>query len=361
MAVCSGGRSLKRALVIVHMVVAALFMSQAAVAKSVIAKGVSEVDNNKVVEARKVALENAKRAAVEQVVGTFIRARTDVTNFILTKDQIYSNTAGQISNYTIETDGVNADGIYEVVINADVKVNDLLNSAIELQTAYGGIKKPRITVLADQNSSDYAVAQQAKNRLSQQLLNDGFDVFSEQEPVYAGFVLDVLTQSSSQADEFQGIALKSNELTVNMSVRRVGDNQVLASTVESATKPGVNSNKIFSDLTQSIIRKSWPGLRNQMMQFWQKEQLQARNIFLDIAGVTSLKQAKQLISVLSEAMPAVQQIEISAVDGGTAKLVVTYKGWTEQLYEELVASEAATRQSMKVTGVKGNKITATIA
>ncbi|HCL10858.1 MAG TPA: hypothetical protein DHW66_01390, partial [Alteromonas sp.] len=121
----------------------------------------------------------------------------------------------------------------------------------------------------------------------------------------------------------------------------------------------VKSNSIFAKLSADIIRKEWPQLRKQLIRFWHQEQIKARNMFLDIEGVESLEVANQMKAVIQEAMPAIQQIEISNIANGVAHLVISYKGWTEQLYEELLASNIAQRHKIQIVGVTGNKITAT--
>ena len=106
MVVCSGSIKQYSFVVVTFFVALLSFVSPSVTAKLVEAKGISAVADNNIVEARKVALENAKRAAVEQVVGTFVRSRTDVNNYLLGKDQIFSSTAGQIDEYKIIYDGV---------------------------------------------------------------------------------------------------------------------------------------------------------------------------------------------------------------------------------------------------------------
>ena len=334
--------------------------SMPAMAKLVEAKGMSEVDGNKIVEARKVALENAKRAAVEQVVGTFVRSRTDVNNYLLGKDQIFSSTAGQIDEYKIIYDGVgDTESIYEVVIQADVRVDILVDKVAQIQASMGWTKMPRVTVILDENSTNPIIAQHARNEMTERLLRDGFQVFDETQPIYAGFAVNLTVDSQVKPEEFQGMKINANELTLGMQVTRVGDNQVLAAGSKSASKPGVKSNSIFSKLSADIIRQEWPQLRKQLIRFWHQEQVKARNVFLDIEGVESLEVANQMKAVIQEAMPAVQEIEISNIANGVAHLVIRYKGWTEQLYEELLASNIAQRHKMQIVGVTGNKITAT--
>ena len=329
-------------------------------AKLVEAKGLSEIEDGKTVEARKVALENAKRAAVEQVLGSFIRARTDVNNFLLSKDQTYSSTAGQIDQYEIIFDDINANGAYEVVIKADVRVDIILDKAAELQAIYGWNKKPRVTVRIDDSSNNTIAAKQARAQLQEKLLREGFDVFDESEPVFAGFSIELLVSAMSHEDEYQGIKLVSNELSISYSVTRVGDNQVLASRVGTDKKAGLNKNKAFESIAEEVTDKEWPRLRRQIMTFWQKEQATSRNILMSVEGVYSLQDANQFSERIQQAIPAIMSVEITKVDGGMASFVFTYKGWVEQLYEELIASKYAQTNEFEINGVKGNKISATL-
>ena len=360
MVVCSGSIKQYSFVVVTFFVALLSLVSPSVTAKLVEAKGISAVADNNIVEARKVALENAKRAAVEQVVGTFVRSRTDVNNYLLGKDQIFSSTAGQIDEYKIMYDGVgDSEDIYEVVIQADVRVDLLVDRVAQIQASMGWTKMPRVTVVLDENSTNPIIAQHARNEMTERLLRDGFQVFDEDEPIYAGFAVNLTVDSQIKPEEFQGMKINANELTLGMQVTRVGDNQVLAAGSKSASKPGVKSNSIFAKLSADIIRKEWPQLRKQLIRFWHQEQIKARNMFLDIEGVESLEVANQMKAVIQEAMPAIQQIEISNIANGVAHLVISYKGWTEQLYEELLASNIAQRHKIQIVGVTGNKITAT--
>lgn len=350
---------LAKILAVLALVIACLFPLELQ-ARIVEAKGLSEIDQGKTVEARKIALENAKRAAVEQVVGSFIRARTDVNNFMLSKDKVYSSTAGQIDQYDIIFDDVNEHGAYQIIIRADVRVDILLDQAAELQAIYGWNKKPRVAIIIDENSNDTVVAKMAQAHLSEKLLREGFDIFDENEPVFAGFAIALLASANSHDDEYQGLKLVSNELMLGMTVTRVGDNQVLAASTASERKPGLNKSKAFDSVAKQIVRDEWPQLRRQLLTFWQKEQGTFRNILFEVEGVNTVEDAQQLIAVLEEAIPAIQNTEYSGIKNGVASLVVSYKGWTEQLYQELSASAYAQSKNFEIIGVQGNKISATL-
>lgn len=338
----------------------ALVPFQDSLAREVTARGISEIESGQLVNARKLALENAKRAAVEQVVGTFIRARTDVNNFVLVRDQVFSSTSGKISEYAVVKDGVTDQGIYEIVITADVAVNEILDIATEVQNAYGWSRRPRFAVSIDEQTNDLPIGEHARAILTERLLRDGFELFDDSEDVYAGFVLNALVTTESQSSAYQGLDIQSNELVLNLSVRRVGDNQVLASAVASANKPGVNRNTTLTRLADTLVKDAWPDVRRQTLAFWQREQAQARSVMFEIEGVSDMGVASRLAKSLQDAVPAIQALEIPSVEAGKAVFLVTYKGWAEQMYEELIASQFDSKAQLNLTGVKGNKILASL-
>lgn len=337
---------------------ALLLVSASSSAKVVTARGISEVSDDNIVEARRIALESAKREAVEQAVGTFIRARTDVNNYLLAKDEIFSTTAGQIDQFDIEKDGLTDNGVYEIVIRADVRVNAMLEQVKQIQKAYGWIKKPRVTVTINSASNNTAVAQNVKTQMHRRLSREGFDVFDSDELVHAGFVVDLLVSTQTKTDSYQGIVLTANDLSVSFNVTRVGDEQVLASAHESDSKPGIKTGEIYAKLSNQLVSKAWPNLRNQTIEFWQQEQLRARNLVLEVQGVDSGAQAEKIRLALLEAVPAAQSSQLVQLEGGKATFTIEYKGWVEQMYEVLSASQFNYQSNVTLTGVSGNKITA---
>jgi hypothetical protein len=71
---------------------------------------------------RTMAIENAKRNAVEQGVGALIDSKTTVENFQVLQDKIYSRASGYITNYKVLTEGKTPDGyMYSVTIQANVQ------------------------------------------------------------------------------------------------------------------------------------------------------------------------------------------------------------------------------------------------
>ena len=107
--------------------------------------------------ARDNALDHALRSAVEQAVGTYITSETQVSNFQLISDNIYSRTSGYVSSYSIVNENQN-NGLYRIVLRAIVKTDDIpevLNfDDAKLGQFYRPIKK-QVTLRIDADLIDW--------------------------------------------------------------------------------------------------------------------------------------------------------------------------------------------------------------
>lgn len=93
---------------------------------------------------------DALRNAVEQAVGTLVDSATLVQNNMLINDEIYTQSRGYITNYTIVSQKMNGDGTYEVMINANVDTNPnskLMNELTRLGIINRQLRDPKIAVV----------------------------------------------------------------------------------------------------------------------------------------------------------------------------------------------------------------------
>jgi hypothetical protein len=89
-------------------------------AEVVHATGYGTVIGGDTAGARDEAIIDARTRALEEVAGVFIDAETILENELILEATVRSTTGGLVSDYSIVSEGVNADGLYEVVIEADV-------------------------------------------------------------------------------------------------------------------------------------------------------------------------------------------------------------------------------------------------
>lgn len=88
------------------------------------AEGLAAVLNNDILDAKKRALGEAQRNAVEMTVGVYINAATRVEKAIMVDQQILSKTNGYIKKYKILSEGRESD-FYKTKIEALVKIEDI--------------------------------------------------------------------------------------------------------------------------------------------------------------------------------------------------------------------------------------------
>jgi hypothetical protein len=104
-------------------------------AKKVIVKGEYAVDGGDQAAARKAALKDAMRKAVEQVAGVKVQSTTVSSEWEIVKDEIIAKTEGMVTSHKVISEGANG-GVYEITIEADVAdkpVGDAIDQLISLK------------------------------------------------------------------------------------------------------------------------------------------------------------------------------------------------------------------------------------
>ena len=116
------------------------------------------------------ALNDAKRAAVRQVVGTYIDSRTLVKDALVVLDEIYAKSQGFVKNITILEEGTN-NGTYRIKakIDVDTQPDSALLGQLQMVTA---LNDPRIAVrIIDAEGNNGAFCE---GIIREMLLSQGF-------------------------------------------------------------------------------------------------------------------------------------------------------------------------------------------
>lgn len=117
------------------------------------------------------ALRDAKRSAVEQVVGTYISSETLVSQANVVQDEIYAKAVGFVTDVKVLDEGRRA-GAYRVRANVNVNTNpnsELMNR-VEMIRALGN---PRIGVVVFKESSgdEYSSSQKCYDDITEESIN----------------------------------------------------------------------------------------------------------------------------------------------------------------------------------------------
>lgn len=110
------------ALLAVHLTLAAGSYAQS---NNVTVAGSAPIVAKNTDAARAKALTDAYRSAVEKGLGVWIKSQTEVSNFMLVKDQILSRCEGYVTNHSVLKEGPDGTGMYKIVIEATVNVSKI--------------------------------------------------------------------------------------------------------------------------------------------------------------------------------------------------------------------------------------------
>ena len=126
-------------------------------------------------QARLKAIEDARRAAVEQGVGTLIDSQTKVANFQVLQDRIYSRASGYVTNYSILSEGKTPDGsMYTVTIRADVQTASIKDDLRAIGILMAQVGNPRFMAVYLPETRSSAYRHSRVVRAAEQAINGVF-------------------------------------------------------------------------------------------------------------------------------------------------------------------------------------------
>ncbi|MFT4807436.1 MAG: hypothetical protein ACI9LX_000755 [Paraglaciecola sp.] len=305
-------------------------------AKSVQVTGYGSIIDGNISDARKNALEDAKRVAVEQLLGSFVSSRTETRNFMLASEQIYSTTKGQLDTYKIIEEGAFDDNTFKVIIDAQVDVDVLVSDASKVLTARNWLKKPRIKII-DGNTSD-ALARGIQgsftSELSKRLRQAGFTIVSDEQKdtVSASYlVTNNLSAVISEAN-YQGMNISSNQLMVSTNLSTATTGIIVSNSSEAEDAAGANSLKVLNKLAVKIAYRIAQRISLDVQNTWGKARTYPVKISLLGTDANFLVAIQQSLGV---DVIGLSQINLESKTSTQINLLAEYSGWPEQLYDQL--------------------------
>ena len=240
---------MKRSGILLLVLALNLILSLPAHAVEVEVEGEAAIFSGNVASAKKQALTNAQRNAVEKGLGLILDSSTIMRNYQIIKDDVLTSTQGFVKSYKILSEGRGRGGqSYRVKIRADVSKNLLENRLSALRILHKKMGNKRVMVVyqpvnPNAMKRDHGATQAALRTLRDQLNRSGFRVFNPEatEKIYS--LIDQAGNSQKvenlialsldqQADvlvrfeltagrergDLKGMALFSNKATIRVSV-----------------------------------------------------------------------------------------------------------------------------------------------
>ena len=332
---------------------------------TVTATGLSFFEPGRELIAREKALDEAKRAAVEKAMGTTIVSRTAVEDFQVVKDQIMSRSAGYLKDIKILEENKTEDlGTYEIKIQAEVEIPDLVDDLDRFKKILKWQKNPRISVVVEPGlKTDYLpTARKTANQLIERLKHDGFKVFkySKKNKHQMGLLVGLSLELSTRKTTFQDLDLTLNEISLSTNIYRPGDEEILATASAVKSMPGENKLQVLDKGAKLCIDKIWDQLRKKLSRLWEKELYSERDIYLIVKKIESHNEALEIGSIFKSDVSGIVDAQLIGFRKKKAEYNLKYRGWPEQLLNEIQMAYFKNKYfEPKLEAIQGNQITIT--
>lgn len=342
------------------------------------------------------ALKRALRKALEQGAGVQIAGYSQVANFELIRDTIYSRAAGVVSEYRILEERPGPGGTSIITIEATVRADAVAATWGEVQNVLDQIGRPKIMVWIDEHidghlQKDSIVA----GRIEQMFTKVGFDLVAREA------LEDIRRRATAEARE-EGNAAKLAELAkdcgahvfirgsananragienlygipaafyncdVQARVYYTDTGRLLASESLPLTRSGVRSRKEFSPQAarSALVKATFPEADNPalrpplairiyeaVMEQWSTQLTAGGDIELEIQGLDFRGYAR-----IKGALADVENVQ--RVDGDFTKGIGKFRIKADMSAETLAVQLTAApfEQWLEVTDLKLNRIQA---
>lgn len=325
------------------------------------AKGMSFFEQGREMIAREKALDEAKRAAIEKAVGTTVESRISMENAEIVKDQIFSHSSGYLKNIEIVEERKTKFGTYEVTIEADVEVSDMVDDLDRFREMLGWQKNPRTAVVIEPElENDYLpAARKAANFLSDKLKRNGFNVFkySPDEEIKMGLIVEIGIEHATKESNFQNLELTLNEVSLYSRIYRPGDNEILATSNAVKSLPGENRLNVLDKAVKQCVYEIWRELSDKLTRIWEKEIYGERDMLLVARDVPSHEKALEIAEILKTDVSGMADAGLIRFENNEAEIGLKYKGRPEQFVNEIGMSYFRNKHfESNIEEIRGNTV-----
>lgn len=308
----------------------------------VTATGMSFFEPGREAIARERALDDAKRVALEEAVGVTIESQTLVENFQVCRDQVFSRASGYLKNVKILEEKKSKFGSYTVKIRAEVEVASLVEDLDRFTKILSWQKNPRIRILIDPNvPADYCVAaKKSINRIAANLQKQGFRVFTSNNSGHftMGLEVEIGLELNSSESDYQGVALRLNEVAMTANIYRPGEREIVATASAVKASPGSNRLTALDKGAEECEKAILADLRTQLTRSWEKELYAMRDIDLLVKNIPTQGEAAEIAAIIEKNVSGIVSVDLIHFSGTTAEYSVKFKGWTDQFLAEIQMS-----------------------
>ncbi|MBV6493720.1 MAG: hypothetical protein LDLANPLL_01743 [Turneriella sp.] len=338
--------------------------------------GVAAIQNGNLGLAKDEALKDAKRVAVQEVLGSVVSARSDVKNYELVQQSITSKSEGMIETFQILSSAAVSNSEYQVKIKAKVSTV-LINRTIDETILSQG--KPRMMVVLDESYNGQKDNNQiAQTEIEAQFIQAGFpfvdratvekilkknrrkiaqalrgnnDVARELG-VDAGAEIILVGQSRvKSAGTVAGSSLVSMQADLNVRVIDINTGKILSADQKHGAFPHINPESGAVEAVKRAVTPLREKLTDDIVRLWDINR--GNTITLLVTGL-NYERLMVFRGELSEKVRGVKAVNPKGSVGKAAKLEIEFEGSSFDLADRLLTSNLETK--LKIGEVKPNAL-----
>jgi hypothetical protein len=338
--------------------------------------GVAAIRNGNLGLAKDEALKEAKRVAVQEVLGSMVSARSDVKNFELVRQTVTSKSEGMIESFSILSSRAVSEKEYQVRIKAKVS-EAMINETIEEVIASQG--KPRMMVLIEETFNNKPDPNKvAQTELEAQFIAQGFPfvdqatvekiVTNNRRKIAAALggnnaaacelgvdagaeIILVGTSRVKEAGKIAGSQLISVQADLNVRVIDINTGKILTAGQEHGAYPHINAESGGVMAVKRAVTPLREKLVADILKLWDINR--ASTIALLVTGL-DYEKLMVLRGELTEKVRGVRAVNPKGSAGKAAKLEVEFEGSSFELADRLQNSGLSIK--LKIGQVKPNSL-----
>lgn len=329
--------------------------------QEVVVRGVGPIIDGNLANARKSAIADAHRRAVEQVVGVIVEGNTKIINDLIEDDRLMSQASGFIKTYEILKER-EASGLFEVTMKAVVSTRSIKTSLEAIGIIKARMSYPRIVILYHPKETVIpASAVSAEIALVKSFVEKYFDVVdpskSKQLHKEAHELLKINTIENVAAriglkhyaeivvifrlgEQYSGNdgVFETAKSTIQTRVIVTTTAQILTTDEKAVSGMGKTKEEAFRKASSEIGRIESEYLIDQILSWWDDYTNNG------IPYVITLKTPKKtdmpgiIFEEKLESLAGVTGMSERFTGGGLLEVMVKYRGETSQLRRAIVKS-----------------------
>ncbi|MCD6527685.1 MAG: hypothetical protein J7K75_11915 [Desulfuromonas sp.] len=324
------------------------------------------------------ALLDAKRAAIEQGIGTVLVSQTEVENFMLKKDIVLTKTRGAIRRY--EQLGSRSDEYGQcVTIRATVSLADIREDLAALRILLESMQRPRMMVLIQGaagkaaeteiinflTSKEFDLVDPAMVATLQQRSEDLVRKAVHGDPVAAAqigadsgaeyILIGDVSNALQKNDLLAGSGMFSGQAQISARVINCSNSRIVASKTASSAMAHISED---AALQGAVLKTAQKLMNTQLFETivtsFQNQVNNGLTLEVAVRNLASFKEQKLANSTLAE-LDSVQSVNKRSFSTGELAMTVMYLGDVDSFCEAVDGRKLGERV-MAITEVVGNRV-----